>query len=162
MRKTQSRIQVYLASKHREQLAQHCARARTSASAVAREALQQYLDGTGDTALVFRRLDRLTRALDRTERELEILSQAFGVFVRVWLAHTPRLPKDTRAAAAAGAEGRYREFLDATAARITAGKRFLDDLPQDKLADPAELEEHASAADPTAALSKHAPPGTRE
>src|SRR6185437_4727632 len=113
--------------------------------AVAREALQQYLDGTGDTALVFRRFDRLTRALDRTERELEILSQAFGVFVRVWLAHTPRLPKEMRAAASAGAEGRYREFLDAIAARVTAGKRFLDDLPQDQLADPAELEVQARA-----------------
>jgi hypothetical protein len=161
MSKAQRRIQVYLSAKHREQLAQHCARSRTSETAVVREALQQYLDGTGDSAVFFRRFDRLTRAADRAERELAILSLAFGVFVRLWLAHTPRIPKEQRADARAGGEGRYREFLDAIALRFTAGKRFLDDLPQDKLADPTELEAHAKAADGPPAASNQTPLGGR-
>ncbi len=134
------RIQPYLTRLERQALAEHCARTHTSESAVVREALQEFLDGTGDSALLFRRFDRITRSQERIARDLEILSQAFAMFVRVWLAHTPRLPKEARSGATASAEARYREFLDAVATRFASGKRFLDDLPQDQLADPPALE----------------------
>lgn len=140
------RIHPYLPPPLHARLVDHCATRGVTESAVVTEALTQYLDGLSDPALLYRRLDRVTRALDRADRDVGLLSQSFGMFVRVWLAHTPRIPKESRAAAVASAEGRYREFLDAVAARITSGKRFLDDLPQDQLADPDELAAIAKAS----------------
>jgi len=133
------RIHPYLPPPLHQRLVDHCATRGVTESAVITEALTLHLNGLSDPALLYRRLDRLTRALDRADRELGLLSHSFALFVRVWFAHTQRVPKELRAAAVASAEKRYREFLDAVAARITSGKRFLDDLPQDQIAGPDEL-----------------------
>jgi hypothetical protein len=81
-------------------------------SAIVKSALGQYLDGTGDATLLLRRIDRLGRALARNQRDLEVLSHAFGVFTRLWLAHTPRDPEEAKPSARVDAESRYRQFLE--------------------------------------------------
>jgi predicted DNA-binding protein len=134
-----ARLQAYLTPAQRKRLAIHCSAHRVTESAAVREALERHMDGTSDLALVLRRLDRLSRGEERLQRDLELLSQAFGLFVRLWLAHTPRLPRDTRAAARASAEARYKQFLDHVAERFASGKRFVDDLPQERVADDDEL-----------------------
>ena len=150
------RIYPYLAPQLRERLTKHCAADHTTESAVVREALDQYFGGgTSDFALVLRRLDRLSRALERVHRDVEILSQAFAMFVRLWFAHTPRLPREARPAAKASAEARYRQFLDHVAERVASGKRFVDDLPQERIADDDEL-----AAIAEASGKPPAPPGS--
>ena len=40
----------------------------------------------------------------------EVLSQAFGVFVRLWLAHTPRVAEEAQPGARVKAENRYGRF----------------------------------------------------
>jgi hypothetical protein len=78
------------------------------------------------------------------QRDQELLAQSFGLFVRLWLAHTPRLPREDHGAAQASAEARYKQFLDHVAERFTSGKRFVDDLPQERIADDEELAEAAA------------------
>ena len=151
------RIQPYVGPTLHARLVEHCAARGVTESSVVTESLTQYLDGLSDPTLLYRRLDRVTRALDRTERELGVLSQAFALFVRLWLAHTQRLPKESRAAATASAEERYREFLDALALRVAGGKRLFDDLPQDQLADHDEL---ASLAEQASGPGAPPPPAT--
>ena len=112
-----------------------------------RAALEQHIAGTGDFALFLRRLDRIARAQERTLRDLELLSQALSMFVRLWLAHTPRLPRDARPAAQASAESRFKQFLDRVAERFASGKRFVDDLPQERIADDDELAAIAQSAE---------------
>jgi hypothetical protein len=140
------RIHPYLPPALHDRLVRHCTATGSTESGVITEALRQYLDGTGDRTLLYRRFDRITRSQERLARDLEILSQTFALFVRLWLAHTPRLPKEARSSATASAEARYREFLDAVAARFASGKRFLDDLPQDQLTDPVALDSAARGA----------------
>jgi hypothetical protein len=110
-----------------------------SESAAVCEALEHHLDGTGDLALVLRRLDRLSRGLGRLQRDHELLSLAFGLFTRLWLAHTPRLSREERVAARDSADARYKRFLDRVTEHFTSGKRFVDDLPQERIADDDEL-----------------------
>jgi len=145
-RRRRTRIHPYLPTELRERLAAYCAASSGTESNVVSEALEKHLDRTGDLELILRRLDRQTRALDRLERDVDLNSQAFSLFVRLWFAHTPRIPQDARAAAQASAEARYRSFLDRLAELIARGGRFVDDLPQDQLADRKELEEIARAA----------------
>jgi hypothetical protein len=141
-----ARIHPYLRPELRDQLAKYCAATRTTESAVVADALERHFDGTSDFALFLRRLDRLSRGVERLERDQEIQHQAFALFVRLWLAHTPRIPGDARGAAIASAEARYRKYLDRLAENLGGGKRFVDDLPQEKIADDDEL----------AAISRHA------
>jgi hypothetical protein len=67
------------------------------------------------------------------------LSEAFAVFVRLWLAHTPRVPDDAKELARRTAESRFAQFIEHVVERFTGGHRFLDDLPREELADEAEL-----------------------
>jgi len=140
------RLQAYLTPELRTRLAQHCSAHNVTESAAVREAVEHHLDGTSDFALVLRRLDRLSRGLERLLRDQELLAQAFGTFVRLWLAHTPPVPAQGRAAATASAERRYRRFLDHVAEHFASGKRFIDDLPQERVADDDELAHIANVA----------------
>jgi hypothetical protein len=63
---------------------------------VAEEALTQYLDGIADTSLLLRRIDRLGRGAARAQRDIELLSEAFAVFTKLWFAHTPPVPDDMK------------------------------------------------------------------
>lgn len=133
------RLQPYVQPELSERLSAFCAAAGATESAVVQAALRQYLDHTGDTTLVLRRLDRLGRAGARTQRDLELLSEAFSIWLRLWFAHTPSIPQDAKASARMTAESRYRQFIDHLAEQFAGGKRFLDDLPRERLADEAEL-----------------------
>jgi len=150
------RVHARVAREVAERLVGYCRATRTTERAVVEAALRQYLDNANDMALLLRRHDRLGRAHDRTHRDLEILSQAFATFVRLWLSHTPPVPKDARKAAQTSGEARYRQFTNYVAEQFAAGKRFIDDLPQERIADDRELASVAATrSEPTAPA--HAP-----
>ncbi|MGA3124855.1 MAG: hypothetical protein ABSF69_29260 [Polyangiaceae bacterium] len=128
VRRGRVRLQPYVEGALAERLEQFCAAADATESAVVVAAIRQYLDGTSDATLYLRRLDRLGRALARSQRDVELLSEAFAVFVRVWFAHTPVVPESGKKSARAGAEIRYRQFVEHVAEQFSGGRRFLDDL----------------------------------
>jgi hypothetical protein len=138
--KTRSaRVWTHLSTTLRDRLSSYCAAGNITERAVFEAAVEQYISGTSDMSLVLRRLDRLGRAGDRLHRDVELLSAAFAVFVRLWFAHTPTLHDEAKPGARADAESRYRQFMDYVAQEFTGGRRFLDDLPREALADDAEL-----------------------
>jgi hypothetical protein len=133
------RLQSYVNPPLADRVGRFCAAMGISESALVKSALEQYLDGTADATLVLRRLDRLGRAGARTQRDLELLSEAFAVYIRVWFAHTPNVPEDAKPGARRHAEGRYQQFVQHVAEQFSGGRRFLDDLPHEPIADEAEL-----------------------
>jgi hypothetical protein len=118
----------------------YCAASGIAERAVFEAALQQYIDGTSDMTLMLRRLDRLGRACERIHRDVALSSEAFAVFIRLWFAHTPTLPEDAKPAARSTAESRYRQFVEHVVQQFSGGRRFLDDLPHETIADDAELD----------------------
>jgi hypothetical protein len=140
------RHQPYLQREESKRLEAHCAATRTSESAVIREALARYFgDAPRDGELVMRRLDRVLRGQARTQRDLELLTEAFALFVKFWFAHTPAVAEQSRGAARASAEARYGQFVEYVSRQFSAGRRFLDDLPRDLVADERELAAIAAA-----------------
>jgi hypothetical protein len=81
-----------------------------------------------------RRQDRLDRGQQRLTHDLELLSQTVGAFLRIWLAHSPPLPKEARAAAIGRADQGYRQVLQRVADQVLSGRRFVDDLPPEYFA----------------------------
>ena len=117
-----------------------------TASAVVEAALGQYLDQISDAKLLMRRLDRLGRAQARAHRDVELLSEAFATWIKLWFAHTPQIPEDAKASARISAHARYRQFVTHLAEQMAEGSRFLDALPRERLADESELESAALMA----------------
>jgi len=134
------RLQSYVEPAFADRVNRYCVAMGVSESAIVRSSLDQYLDGVGDATLLLRRLDRLGRAAARSQRDLQLLSHAFGVFTRLWLAHTPRVPEEAKPGARVDAESRYRQFVEHVSEEFSGGRRFLDDLSRELVADDAELD----------------------
>jgi hypothetical protein len=64
-------------------------------------------------AALGRRLDRLTRQVERLERHVTISNEALALFVRFWLTSTPPLPDTAQPAAQAKGRERYEGFVEA-------------------------------------------------
>src|SRR5580692_3069619 len=139
IRRGRARLVPRVPAELAQRLAEVCASTNATETAVVEAALRHHLDGTSDRTLLFRRLDRLGRALERSHRDVELLSEAFGVFVQVWFAHTPTLDEEEKKSARRDSESRYRQFLEHVTRRFSGGRRFLDDLPRESIADDAEL-----------------------
>lgn len=75
-----------------------------------------------------RRLDRLTRQLERQEEHLTFLTEAFRQFLRGWLTATPPLADAARAAAEALGRERYKSFIKALAKRLAGGRTLVTEI----------------------------------
>lgn len=156
------RHQAYLHCEDFKRLVEYCAATHTTESAVIRAALHRYWAdlSPSDATLIMGRVDRLLRAQQRTQRDLEVLTEAFGIFVKFWFAHTPAVADAARKAAWSMAESRFKHFVDYVSTQFSAGRRFIDDLPRDVVADGRELAELGAAGAPEAPKpsSPDAPP----
>ena len=80
------------------------------------------------------RLDRISREVAASRRDIEVVLEALSLFVRYQLTVTAPLPKADAAAIAAGNE-RFDRFIAQLGRQIAAGKRTID------AADPAGARE---------------------
>jgi hypothetical protein len=120
-------------------MTEYCARKGVTERDFIEDAILQRLDGTSDSAKVLGQLQRLALALD-AERErlegahrevheaLEVLSEAFGRFLRLWMfVHAAAFQ---RPATMEAADGLYQQFAAKVAEYFVRGHRFLHDLPK--------------------------------
>jgi len=128
------RVGTRLSLELRSRLTKYCAASGIAERTVIEDALRKYLDATDDTALVLRRFDRVERALARDHRDLELLSEAFGQYIRLWFtAHAPNKAEGSMAAAFRAAETAYKWFAHRLGEEFAQGHRFVDDLPAEAL-----------------------------
>ncbi len=140
------RVWTYLSATLRDRLSSFCAASNVTERGVFEAAIEQYISGASDMTLVLRRIERLYRAADRLHEDVELLSAAFAVFVQLWFAHTPSLREELKPAAREDAESRYQHFKDYVTQEFAGGRRLLDDLPREAIADDAELDTAAANA----------------
>jgi hypothetical protein len=82
-------------------------------------------------AALARRLDRMTRQIERIERHGRITSEALALFVRFWLTSTPPLPDTAQAAAQAKGKERYDGFVEALGRRVAKGRSLAAEIATD-------------------------------
>ena len=140
------RVRVYTRLSHglRKHLLAYCAATGRSERAVIEAAVARYLAHPAKDPSTSGPLDRLAQAIDddrrlrdRQHRDLEILSEAFGRFLRVWtIVHAatfkePATPEAAQALAQqrASGEGLYKRFAANVADQFLRGHRFIHDLP---------------------------------
>jgi len=115
------------------QLADYAGRKRVSQASVVEAAVASFLSPDGSErmeAAFSRRLDRISRQMDKLDYHVEVGNEAVGLFVRFWLAMTPSMPDEATAAAKVAGEQRFDHFVEALARRIETGHRlsnFIDE-----------------------------------
>ncbi|MEH2571763.1 CopG family transcriptional regulator [Bradyrhizobium sp. AZCC 1708] len=82
-------------------------------------------------AALGRRLDRLTRQVERLERHITISNEALALFVRFWLTATPPLPDTAQPAAQTKGRERYESFVEALGRRLARGQTLAQEISLD-------------------------------
>ena len=132
------RIHPYVDAALAERLAVHCASTGLSTSAVVERALGEHLGDEKRRLALFLSLERIGRAIERTHRDLELLMEAFGIWVKIWFAHMPRIGGDDLDLVRRSAESRFMEFVEEVAQDYSSGHHFLEDLWRAVLAQRAD------------------------
>ena len=115
-------------------LVEFAARKGVTQSLVLDAALASYLSPDGADRLeaaLARRLDRLSRQMERIERHVSISNEALAVFVRFWLTSTPPMPDNALAAAHMKGRERYDGFVEALGRRLSRGRKLTDEISLD-------------------------------
>ncbi len=115
-------------------LADYANRKRVPQALVVEAALASHLSPDGADRLeaaLARRLDRMTRQIERLERHVTISNEALALFIRFWLTSTPPLPDTAQAAAQAKGRERYEGFVEALGRRLARGRTLADELVAD-------------------------------
>lgn len=82
-------------------------------------------------AMVTRRLDRMSRQLDRIEWQGELGNETLALLVRHWLTNSAPLPDTALPAAQASGKRRWEAFVDALARRMDGGARLAAELSRE-------------------------------
>ncbi len=128
------RMNVYFPPELVKQITNLADRKKLSRSAIVEAAVASFLspDGADSREAAFaRRLDRLSRQVQRLERNVGISIETLALFVRFWLTVMPPLPTDAQAAAQLKGRQRYEGFVEALGQRLQKGQSLLHEIPED-------------------------------
>ncbi len=128
------RMNVYFPPAMLQQIAELADRKKLSRSAIVEAAVASFLspDGADRREAAFtRRLDRLSRQVQRLERNVGISTETLALFVRFWLTITPPLPSDAQVAAQTKGRERYEGFIEALGRRLQKGQSLLQEISED-------------------------------
>jgi predicted transcriptional regulator len=125
---------VYLGPDLMRSLTEYAERRGKPKSLIAEAAIASFLSPDASErqeAAFARRLDRITRQMERLERNVGISVETVALFIRYWLMTTPSLPEQTQAVARAKSAERYEGFLQALGRRLAKGPSFIREVSLD-------------------------------
>lgn len=109
-------------------------RLRKPKSEIIRAAVASYLSpdsAEASESAVTRRLDRMTRQIERLERDVTISNEAIALYIKTWLRNVPvAQAADDQAAIDAGRD-RYARFIEALARRLSTGRLLREEVTID-------------------------------
>lgn len=129
-----NRMNVYFPPELLKQISDLADRKNLSRSAIVEAAVISFLspDGADRKEAAFaRRLDRLSRQVQRLERDVGLTAETLALFVRFWLTITPPLPNEAQASAQIKGRERFEGFVETLGRRLQKGQSFLREIPDD-------------------------------
>jgi hypothetical protein len=128
------RMNVYFPPELLKRISDIADRKKLSRSAIVEAAVASFLspDGVDRREAAFtRRLDRMSRQMQRLERDVGLTAETLALFIRFWLTITPPLPNDAQAAAQLKGRERFEGFVEALGRRLQKGQSFLREIPEE-------------------------------
>ena len=131
--KDKVRHQLFLPKPLSDRLEALAAKPGATKSAILEDAVTAWLNKRGASELEDRfsiRLDRLTRAIGRVERDSNVILETLALFIRFELAIQTPLAENDHAGRALGAK-RFEAFVTQVGRQVSTGRRTLDAAPED-------------------------------
>lgn len=125
------RINVYLEDHVAAQLTLICKRPGSNKSRIVNDALDRFFNPEKDTetsTALIRRLDRMSRSMDRMDRNQSIEVETLALFIRYFLTITPPLPESDQASAHALGRERFEVFVAQVGRRLAHDKNLLSEV----------------------------------
>jgi predicted transcriptional regulator len=126
------RHQLFLPRPLSDRLEALAAKPGASKSAILTDAVAAWLDKRGMSELDDRfglRLDRMSKALGRIERDGEVILETLALFIRFELAIQTPLAENDHAGRALGAK-RFEAFVTQVGRQVSSGRRTLSATPE--------------------------------
>ncbi|MCF6238049.1 MAG: CopG family transcriptional regulator [Candidatus Marinimicrobia bacterium] len=129
-----SRINMYIPHKLREELDLTARKSGVTKSSIVEAALMGHFSaehGDKRDAVFIRRLDRMTRQMDRQARDFLVISETLALFIRYYLTVMPPLAASEKQAARALGNERFENFITQLAKRLSRKAGFIHDVIED-------------------------------
>jgi hypothetical protein len=136
------RLTAYVSYSVADRLAIASKRKGFNRSKLVDRALDKFLAGDGsqgNDASLQRRLDNMSKHQERTERNIAVLLETLGLFVRYYLTVTPPLPKSEQDPARSLGNQRFEVFVSQIGKRLAAGQSTVRDVMERIAADDPDL-----------------------
>ena len=129
-----SRLNCYFDPKLADQLTAFALRQGVHRSQLVEAAVTSFLSPDAPDrreAAFVRRLDRLSRQMERIERDLTIAIEVQAQFVRFWLSASPPIPAAQQGAAKAQGASRYQGFIETLGRRLQRGDSLVREISRE-------------------------------
>ena len=129
-----SRLNFYFDPKLADQLTAFALRQGVHRSQLVEAAVPSFLSSDAldrREAAFVRRLDRLSRQMERIERDLTIAIEVQALFVRFWLSASPPIPAAQQDAAKAQGASRYQGFIETLGRRLQRGDSLVREISRE-------------------------------
>lgn len=147
---TQHRLNLFIQPEHAKRLDELAAKKGVSKSSIVAAALAAWLStdaGEQREAAIAKRLDRLSRQLERLERDQAILIETLALYVRYFLTVSTPLPEAHQEAARAQGRARFEQFVEQLARHLLRGRSLVRDVVGEMQPDSARMEDAVAAAE---------------
>ncbi|MDA8449202.1 CopG family transcriptional regulator [Acidovorax sp. GBBC 3332] len=147
---TQQRLNLFIQPEHAKRLDELAAKKGVSKSSIVAAALASWLStdaGEQREAAIAKRLDRLSRQLERLERDQAILIETLALYVRYYLTVTTPLPEAHQEAARAQGRARFEQFVEQLARHLLRGRSLVRDVVGEMQPDAARMEDAVAAVE---------------
>ncbi|NTW15840.1 MAG: hypothetical protein HGA41_00025 [Syntrophaceae bacterium] len=121
-------IHPYISQELHKKVRLYCIKKGISTSKFTEAAFQEYLSSTSDSGSILKKLDRYYHKMEVIDSNLHILSEAFGLFLQYWFAHTPAIQDNDKKMASYNGKQRYESFVEFLNKHMIAGHRFADEF----------------------------------
>jgi len=126
-----ARLQVRLGEKAETLLSRAAERPGVTKASIVEAAIVELLNPKEDSqeyAALIKRLDKLTRAMERLADDASAQTETLALYILYYLCITPPLPESTRAAAEALGKKRFDRFVGQVGDRLLGKESFTDEV----------------------------------
>ena len=139
---SRARLNIFLEPSHARRLDELAAMKGLSKSSIVAAALSSFLSPDGGDqreAVVARRLDRLSRQLDKFERDQNILIETLALYVRYFLTVSTPIPEAHQEAARAQGRARFEQFVEQLGRHLLRGRSLVKEVYEEIRPEEAEF-----------------------
>lgn len=131
---SRTRLNLFIEPEHAKRLDELATMKGLSKSSIVAAALASFLSpDSGDQreAAIAKRLDRLSRQLDKLERDQNILIETLALYVRYFLTVSTPVPEAHQEAARAQGRARFEQFIEQLGRHLLRGRSLVKDVVEE-------------------------------